>query len=180
MAKQLTDTQLIILSNASQREDGMILPLPESLRLPGGAIKKSLTALLTRGLIEEVGAPIDDIETQPTEYRITTAGLAAIGIQDETEESASSGAAKKSDPSASARKPTAKTGAKQSGKPELLLRLMRRKQGATITAMQDATGWQPHSVRAVLSGLRKNGHDIERTRNNDGKPVYRIEAGDRQ
>lgn len=184
MAKKPTDSQLIILSNASQREDLSVLPLPDTLKLPGGAAKKSLTALLTRGLIEEVGAPIDDIETQPTEYRITTAGLAAIGIQDETEESASSGAAKnarkKSDPSASVRNNTTRTGTKPSGKPELLLRLMRRKQGAPVTAMQNATGWQPHSIRAALSGLRKKGHDIKRTRNNDRMAVYRVGAGDSQ
>ena len=29
--------------------------------------------------------------------------------------------------------------------------------------LQDATGWQPHSARAALSGLRKAGHAIERS-----------------
>jgi len=176
MAKQLTDTQLIILSNASQREGGMVLPLPKSLKLPGGAVKKSLTALLTRGLIEETGTPISDTDAQQAEYRITTSGLAAIGIQGETEDSASSGTAKKSDPPASASNTRTRTGAKQPGKPELLLRLMRRKQGATVTGLQDATGWQPHSVRAALSGVRKKGVGITRSKNPKGDTVYRAEA----
>lgn len=180
MAKQLTDTQLIILSNASQREEGTGLPLPEALKLPGGALKKSLTALLTRGLIEETGTPFGDADAQQTEYRITEAGLAAIGIQDESEEIDSSCAAgnarKKSDSSASSKQTKIKTGTKPSGKPNLLLRLMQRKLGATVMALQDATGWQPHSIRAALSGLRKKGHNITRSKNPKSETLYRAEG----
>ncbi|MEQ9487966.1 MAG: DUF3489 domain-containing protein [Alphaproteobacteria bacterium] len=183
MAKKLTDTQLIILSAASQREDLSVLPLPDTLKLPGGAAKKSLTALLTRGLIEEVSKPIDDREEQPAEYRITASGLAAIGVQDEEDGSpVMKGAksdrknSKKPTTPAPVKNNTTKSGAKPSGKPELLLRLMRRKQGATVTALQDATGWQPHSVRAALSGLRKKSIDITRSKNPKGETVYRVEA----
>ena len=45
---KLSDTQAIILSAASQRPDGNLLPLPGSLR--GGAAAKVVAALLTRGL----------------------------------------------------------------------------------------------------------------------------------
>ncbi|MEQ9490517.1 MAG: DUF3489 domain-containing protein [Alphaproteobacteria bacterium] len=183
MAKKLTDTQLIILSSASQREDLSVLPLPDTLKLPGGAAKKSLTALLTRGLIEEVSKPIDDSEEQPADYRITAAGLAAIGVQDETEGSpvikgAETDRKKKKKPTTPApvKNNTADRETKSSGKPELLLRLMRRKQGATITALQDATGWQPHSVRAALSGLRKKGIGITRSKNPKGETLYRVEG----
>ena len=41
--------------------------------------------------------------------------------------------------------------------------LLERQQGARLDAICKATGWQPHSVRAALSGLRKAGHVIERT-----------------
>ncbi len=40
--------------------------------------------------------------------------------------------------------------------------LLRRPSGASLEALCKATGWQPHSVRAALSGLRKNGAMIER------------------
>jgi hypothetical protein len=42
-------------------------------------------------------------------------------------------------------------------------------QGATLEAICKATGWQPHSARAALSGLRKAGATIEREALVDGK-----------
>ena len=48
---KLSDTQLLILSAAAQRDDGNLLPLPGSLR--GGAAAKVVGALLSRGLIAE-------------------------------------------------------------------------------------------------------------------------------
>jgi hypothetical protein len=44
----------------------------------------------------------------------------------------------------------------------ILRRLLTRKAGADLAALQSATGWQPHSVRAALSGLRKAGYVIDR------------------
>ena len=35
---RLSDTQLVILSVASQRDDGTVLPLPETLKIKGGAV----------------------------------------------------------------------------------------------------------------------------------------------
>lgn len=46
--------------------------------------------------------------------------------------------------------------------------------GATIADMNAATGWQPHSCRAFLTGLRKKGKVIERTKRKDGASCYRI------
>lgn len=40
--------------------------------------------------------------------------------------------------------------------------LLRRPSGASLEALCKATGWQPHSVRAAISGLRKKGVTIER------------------
>ena len=54
--------------------------------------------------------------------------------------------------------------------------LLERPSGAHLGAICKATGWQPHSARAALSGLRKAGHQIERTPDNGktGTSVYRI------
>ena len=43
-----------------------------------------------------------------------------------------------------------------------ILNLLRRTEGASIGDLTSATGWQAHSVRAALTGLRKRGHEIDR------------------
>lgn len=61
-------------------------------------------------------------------------------------------------------------------KTAILRKLLSRKSGADLTALQSATGWQPHSVRAALSGLRKAGYTIDRTdpaKRGNG-PIYRL------
>lgn len=45
--------------------------------------------------------------------------------------------------------------------------------GASLTALMAATGWQAHTVRAALSGLRKGGTELAREKR-DGNTVYRI------
>lgn len=56
--------------------------------------------------------------------------------------------------------------------------MLRRTSGASLEAICKATGWQPHSARAALSGLRKTGLAIEREAAGDGTAgsVYRITA----
>jgi DNA-binding MarR family transcriptional regulator len=39
---------------------------------------------------------------------------------------------------------------------------LQREHGATLAELVAATGWQPHTTRAMLTGLRKKGHAIER------------------
>ena len=46
-------------------------------------------------------------------------------------------------------------GVRQGTKRALLIDLMKRKHGATISEIVDATGWQPHSVRGAISGAIK-------------------------
>jgi threonine dehydrogenase-like Zn-dependent dehydrogenase len=55
-------------------------------------------------------------------------------------------------------------------------KVLERPSGATVDAICKATGWQAHSARAALSGLRKAGHVIERTQGEgkNGSSVYRI------
>jgi DNA-binding transcriptional regulator PaaX len=54
--------------------------------------------------------------------------------------------------------------------------MLRRPRGASLEAICKATGWQAHSARAALSGLRKAGWMIERAPAEDktGGSVYRI------
>jgi hypothetical protein len=83
---KLTDTQLIILSAASQRDDrGVELPA----NVKGGAARKVVDKLIRGGLLEEVRAvgsfPVwrRDDESGPMALRITKTGLKAIDVEDE-------------------------------------------------------------------------------------------------
>jgi hypothetical protein len=75
--------------------------------------------------------------------------------------------------------PNSKTTPPRETKAAILRKLLTRKNGADLAALQSATGWQPHSVRAGLSGLRKAGYTIERTdpAKPDNGPVHRITGG---
>jgi hypothetical protein len=84
---RLTDTQLIILSAASQRDDrGVELPA----NLKGEAARKVVATLIRARLLEEVRAggslPVwrRDDERGPMALRITKTGLEAIDVEDET------------------------------------------------------------------------------------------------
>jgi predicted ArsR family transcriptional regulator len=55
--------------------------------------------------------------------------------------------------------------------------LLRGKAGADVKALSDALGWQPHTVRAALTGLRKAGITVEKMPARDGELTrYRINA----
>lgn len=49
-------------------------------------------------------------------------------------------------------------------KTEKVLALLTRTGGATLDELVEATGWLPHTARAALTGLKKKGHHIERTK----------------
>jgi hypothetical protein len=56
-------------------------------------------------------------------------------------------------------------------KSEELIALLRREGGATLTDITGATGWLPHTARAMLTGLRKKGFTLDKTKV-DGSTRY--------
>lgn len=52
--------------------------------------------------------------------------------------------------------------------------LLTREGGASLAAQCEATGWQPHTCRAFLTGLRKKGRDVIRASDKEGKSIYLI------
>lgn len=48
----------------------------------------------------------------------------------------------------------------------------RSEEGASLDELTTATGWQPHSCRAFLTGLRKKGWAIERQKREDGTTIW--------
>jgi hypothetical protein len=55
-----------------------------------------------------------------------------------------------------------------------ILTLLQRPDGAAISELTAATGWQVHSVRAALTGLRKEGKELLRDKDEAGITLYRI------
>lgn len=53
---------------------------------------------------------------------------------------------------------------KRPNKTARIIALLQRDDGATLDEMTDTTGWQKHTMRAALTGLRRKGHAIERGR----------------
>ena len=61
-------------------------------------------------------------------------------------------------------------------KAALVIKLLSRAKGATVEELIAETAWQPHSVRAYFSGLRKKGHLLVREQRKGGDHAYRIGA----
>jgi hypothetical protein len=169
---KLSDTQLVILCAAAQREDRNVLPLPGSLR--GGAAHKVIGALLKRGLIAETATDsrtkadaalnriwCNDEDGRAILLHITDAGLAAIGVDPEGGDSAPTSAdaapsanAPQDAPAQADTAPKARTpraGTKQAQ----LIEMLRAEGGATIDEIATALDWRSHTVRGALAGALK-------------------------
>ena len=69
----------------------------------------------------------------------------------------------------------------QSSKPKTkkaqLIQMLNRKAGADVATISEKLGWQSHTTRAALTGLRKAGFEISAEKLGQGKPLsYRITA----
>lgn len=186
---RLNDTQLVILSTAASREDHLALPLSKSLSLDDPGTKKAITALIKKGLIEEApvmpDAPswhVDD--GAPMGLKLTDAGIGALGLGEETSGTDDDAPAEKAAKPRAPRKPASKraaSGQKQAGaktKADGVITLLKRKSGATITDLMQATGWQAHSVRGFISGTLKKrmGMAVTSGKPTNGERRYRIEG----
>jgi hypothetical protein len=120
---KLSDTQLLILSSASQRTDHAAL-LPANLK--GSAAKKVVDRLLNEKLLQELRAKDDMPEwrrgddNRPYSLRITKAGLRAIEVEEVAEAPDNNGAADHDEVTAADASTEAKSGerpgrAKRSG-----------------------------------------------------------------
>src|SRR5215204_2558955 len=175
-------TQLVILSSASQREDGFAV-LPEGVR--AASVKAAVIRLTKLGFLKQVRVKRDQPHWSSDEggrrigLKITTAGSAAIGVGDDSkgEEQPAPEPKRRSKKAAEPGEAQRETGAPRRGsKRAQIIALMQGMAGATLNDMVEVTGWLPHTTRAALTGLRHKGYAIARGKNAEAKTVYRIDA----
>lgn len=165
---KLTDLDSILLSTAAQRDTGSLLPAPETVSGAGARLTKAITGLLKRGFAKERQTS-DKLATHRVDddvaygLYITDAGNAAIGITDGDARDSGEAPAPASAAPDTAR--VTKAGA--------VLALLGRDEGATLADLIAATGWLPHTTRAALTGLRKKGHVLEKSKRGD-QTCYRV------
>ncbi len=170
---RLTDLQLVLLSTASQRDDGSLLPPPDSIGERTPAVDKAIKSLLRRGLAAEpdtsdISDPSPADRDRMIGVRITAAGRAAIGAgPDEVAEDRSPEDPGNNTP------PVSKPSSRPVSKIGTVLSLLQHEEGATLDEMVAATGWLPHTTRAALTGLRKKGHAVVKDKRGD-TTCYRI------
>jgi len=177
---KLTDTQMVILSAAAGRPTGCILPLPASLK--GGAIAKVATALLAKKLIEETLAGTDNPVWREDEtlgrltLRITPTGERAIGVDDAAEAPADRPKTPKPAPKAKVKTKRDAREPRKGTKLAQVIAMLRRSSGATLQQIVDATDWQPHTARAVLSHAigKKLGLPVSSEKTGTRDRTYRI------
>ncbi len=192
---KLTASQLVILSAAARRQDGAVLPLPRSLKVNKAAATTVLESLLKKGLVAERPAAADAAHWRETRDGGRTAlviadtGLQAIGVDADRKTSKQSPSTKpppkqrsrRAEPKPSDSKPkggTSPAAVRPGTKQALLIDLLKRKKGATIEEIVEATGWQAHSVRGAISGTlkKKLGLMVTSEKPDDGARRYRIVA----
>lgn len=114
-------------------------------------------------------AAVEDPRQKRAARRQTAAAPATKGAPAPTAEALDTAASSAPETAPSPKGPAGKLG--------IVVALMRRPEGATVTQMGEATGWQPHSVRGALAGSLKRKHKLTIV----GEPgeagrVYRIAA----
>lgn len=148
MSIKLTATQQAILNHAHQHTAGRIDWFPETLK--GGAKAKTVESMVKAGLISK----------NKRATVMTKAAYAALGIEPPLVEPKKPGQIK----------------TRENSKQAQVIALLKRPEGATITQICEATGWQSHTVRGAFAGSlkKKLGLTIVSVKDENAERVYRI------
>ncbi len=148
MIIKLTATQQTILNHAHQHTAGRIEWFPETLK--GGAKAKTIESMLKAGLISQ----------KKRTTVMTKLAYIALGIEPPFKEPKEPGQIK----------------TRENSKQAQVIALLKRPEGATITQICEATGWQAHTVRGAFAGSlkKKLGLTIVSVKDENSARIYRI------
>lgn len=152
-ATQLSPAQHAILAYAHEHTEGRLTWFPDNIK--GGARLKVLEGMAKRGLVTAKG---DD-------WRVSAQGYEALGVS----KSEADNLPNEDTP------PLATRASREGSKQAQVLALLKRPEGATISQICEATGWQQHTVRGAFAGTfkKKLGLAITSTKEAGADRVYR-------
>jgi len=199
---KLDDAETIILMAAVNRDDGMALPVPDSITASADQVARKIKRLIKLSFLEEVPAKLEDglwrksADDRHLTLKVTPLAFKVLGLDvpeavkatgDQTVDvpvAAGISAASPTDkatpavPTSRGKRVARKKPAKPSkrdnvSKTEALLTLLERPKGASLDELMRASGWQAHSVRGFLSAVVKKKLRLKLTSEEDDKGVRR-------
>ena len=177
----LSTTQYDILEHAIDQTNGQIVWFPENVK--GGARHKVIQGLFNKALITRDGQD---------NYFVAAEGYVALGrnlptpattyADPEVEAAVSAAEANWAQEKQAAAQRLLKVGVegkprtRDNSKQATVIQMLQRPEGATISQICQATGWQAHTVRGTFAGAFKKKLELNLTSDkaDGGERIYRI------
>ena len=177
----LSTTQYDIIEHAIDQTNGQIVWFPDNVK--GGARHKVIQGLFNKALITRDGQD---------NYFVAAEGYMALGRDLpapatthpdlEVEAAVSAAEANWAQEKHDAAKRLLKVGVegkprtRENSKQVTVIQMLQRPEGATISQICEATGWQAHTVRGTFAGAfkKKLGLNLTSDKANGGERTYRI------
>ena len=178
---KLTDTQREVLEHAADQPNGCITWFPDNVK--GGARQKVITGLFNKALITSNGGQ---------DWFVAAEGYDAVGRarptpaaihpDPEVEAAVSAAEANWAQEKQDAAKHLLKVGVegkprtRENSKQATVIQMLQRPEGATISQICAATGWQAHTVRGTFAGAfkKKLGLNLASEKPEGSERIYRI------
>ena len=178
---KLTDTQREVLEHAADQPNGCITWFPDNVK--GGARQKVITGLFNKALITSNGGQ---------DWFVAAEGYDALGRarptpaaihpDPEVEAAVSAAEANWAQEKQDVAKRLLKVGVegkprtRENSKQATVIQMLQRPEGATISQICAATGWQAHTVRGTFAGAfkKKLGLNLASEKPEGGERIYRI------
>ena len=163
MKTGLTPAQHAILAYAHNHSEGKIVWFPDNIK--GGARKKVLDGMFNRALITPLNS----------DWFIAAEGYDALGVPRKWAVTAEALTEVIASAEQAQDKPIKIPRTRENSRQALVIAMLKRPEGATITQICETTGWQAHTVRGTFAGAfkKKLGLVITSVKVGDRR-IYRI------